>query len=52
MFGSSDDLGSFHGLGRVGKGFLKFIFLLRLYMIVKSDHLSKFSKLSNWKEET
>ena len=29
---------------------MKFVFVLRLYMKVKSDHRSKFSNLSNWKE--
>jgi len=30
---------------------VKYIFVLRLQMKVKSDHRSKFSNLSNWKEE-
>ena len=32
--------------------YMKFIFVLRLLMKVKSDHRSKFSNLSNWKELT
>ena len=31
--------------------YVKFIFVLQLSMKVKSDHRSKFSNLSNWKEE-
>ena len=31
--------------------YMKFIFVLRLSMKVKNDHRTKFSNLSNWKEE-